>query len=911
MSQTQRLMLTARQAGDQAQRLLAWLEHGRLDRPEFAGLINDVESVVGSIGRVIEAVEKRPAIAVVGAHGSGKTLLLSMLCGSPDQPVRAEFSNREASLDVMASVMPASGGSRASAAIRLSTAESAAAPRGFPVRVKLLGQLDLVRLLFRAHASHLGVAVGRTPTARAVAHSFAEAERHMQPRAVAGFSARDIVDLRDDVHGFDPRSPLLRSLAAAGYWDRLAVAVAHLPESQRTTLLAHLWNDEPAFTAIYTALAAALEKLGHAADVYCETEAIVAREPATGWMVPHRTSIVAATTLDGLAHAVGPITGSTVQVSGRFGGSIAIDRALMAALISELPLRLTVPPVQGLGETDVLTFPGAPAIADFARPSRAQATGSSATAADGGGLGLEAAASLFAQAKPGFLIERATRRHEIVSLVSCLDPSQPQDDIFASAIGDWIDITQGAEPHHRERVSTGLFVVVTQPLAAGDVTSRIEPWAAAAKDARIRNYLTEGFGFEQDWPLEWTPSRPFENIFAFHRPARGLATRRTGDGHLRLVPASAGGSIMQGAASLPASAATSSQGLGADPLLRALGAVSSRTLRDRQLFLHLAELRRCLRSRVLRHHLSNDPLEIAEWRRRVTNVAVNRLKKPGLASRANGVPVGTLVSALAPAEAECMAVIEALAAARGWSTSAVYEHRVGDYGASLEAIAHKPGSDRPPASLVAPETSSIGHDIAAAAAAYWIGAMRQAGRSTRFCRHLGAPQTVLQHMIDEIAIGAGRTGLVSQLAESCARSIDHRRSGQIPVGQVAASCAQFIGTYLARMPSPTPSTMLGPGAHLIPESSSASATGWMSGALPTVLSNVQNEQGEGRYSVGIARRMGERPMTFGGDKWASAYAGLVEANIAAVSGLIGAAERDRELGELLMGFASSPFEVEL
>ncbi|MBX9926889.1 MAG: hypothetical protein K2Y05_11065, partial [Hyphomicrobiaceae bacterium] len=68
---------------------------------------------------------------------------------------------------------------------------------------------------------------------------------------------------------------------------------------------------------------------------------------------------------------------------------------------------------------------------------------------------------------------------------------------------------------------------------------------------------------------------------------------------------------------------------------------------------------------------------------------------------------------------------------------------------------------------------------------------------------------------------------------------------------------------------------------------------------------------EPRLGAGMGVKSTDTPSKFGGDSWARAYAGLVEANIAAVSGLVGTAERDRELGELLSGFASNPFEVEL
>ncbi len=854
MTPAQRLTLSARQAAEQAQRLLTWLEHGRSGRPEIAGLIDEIESIAGDVGRVLEAIETRPAIGIAGGHRTGKTALLSALTGAAEQPLRAEFSNREASLDILASLLPNRAGAQTSAAVRLSNQDLPPAPRGFPVRVRIIGQLDLIKLVFRAHASHIGAPPSHTPSAPAVANFFAEAERQLQPRAVAGLSARDVVELREDVHGFDPFSPLLRVLSAAGYWDRLALTVAHLPEVERTRLVALLWNEEPVLTAIYTQLNAAIEKLGHATEVFCELGALVTREPATGWMVPHRASIIAADTLAGLAHALGPMPASTVQVSGRFGGSVALDRSVMAALVSELPLTLTAPPVHGLAETDIITFPGAPSVADLLRADPAQAPSLAMAGVGGvrGGLGAEAAVTILSQAKAVFLLDRAAHRHQLACLVTCLDPAQPPDDAFAGAIGDWIDTEQGAEPHHRERVRTGLFVVVTRPLPVGSAASRIEPWRDAASDASVRRSVTDGIGVDQDWPGEWTPNHPFDNYFAFDRPVRG-AGPRFADTHLRLV----GGSTPNAA----------SASCSADALVRALSAVAIRSKRHRLLGLHLGGLRRRLRSRVLRHHLSNDPMEIAEWRRQVANVAVNRLRRPMPGARAASVSAGTLVSALAASDAE-------LAAAIG-----------------LAAIEPQSGGGGRAESRRASENPSFRHDSASAAVTYWFRAMRQSGRSARFCRHVGVPQTVMQHVIDELAIGAVRTGVAADMTAAFSRlpAAGSGRTGA-PV-HLAATAVRIIDAYLASIPRPVAESAPGRPSRAPSEPAPGSAGRQLEPWRATVLAG--------------------RAAGFGGAGWTSAVAALVEANISAVSGLVDAAERDRELGELLTGFASSPFEVEL
>ena len=72
--------------------------------------------------------------------------------------------------------------------------------------------------------------------------------------------------------------------------------------------------------------------------------------------------------------------------------------------------------------------------------------------------------------------------------------------------------------------------------------------------------------------------------------------------------------------------------------------VSSKT---RQLETLLSELRRRLRGRLRRHHLSNDPVRTAEWRRQVANVAQSRQQRCAESGR-----LGHLLEALTVGEEE-------------------------------------------------------------------------------------------------------------------------------------------------------------------------------------------------------------------------------------------------------------------
>lgn len=872
MTPLQRLRLSGRQAGEQAQRLSAWLRGGGDGRPEIACLAGEIENLAGAVGRIIDAIELRPAIGIAGFQDSGRMALVAALTGAADRPLQAALANREASLDVLSSIVPHGGGARVTTCIRLGHGEPPSAPHGFPVRLRLLSQLDLVKILFRAHAANIGVTPSRVPSPTSIDGLFRQVERNLQPRAVAGLSAREIVDLREDLHGFDPRSPQLRGLAANGYWDRLALVVAHLPEADRTRLLALLWNEEPALTAIYMLLVGTLEKLGHASEVNCELASIVSCEPATGWMVPHRASIIADGTLAGLAGSLGPVAPATVQVSGRYGGALAIDRAVIATLGAELPLDLQSPPIDGLPDTDILTFPAPPAVVDLDSSCGAGAEAEGAAVLRGG-LSVEAAVAILGQAKSIYLLEWAARRHQLGSLVVCIDPSQPPDDALANAIGNWIEAKQGAEPHHRERIRTGLFVVATRPPSSTGEAPRIVPWQEAADDPAVRGWMMDGLGADQDWPAEWTPNHRFDNVFAFHREKGGSTSALTRSPRLKRVDSG----------TPPLDSVFNSSGA----LIGALQQVATRAKEHRQLGLALVELRRRFRSRILRLHLSNDPLEIAEWRRQVANIAVSRLRRPVSARQLRSISASSLVSALRVSERELAAAI--------WRALEPVRDRGADRELHDGAIALE--------GTAALENPSICHDSAAAAVTYWLRAMRQAGRSARFCRHLGVPQSVLQHFLDEIAIGTARVGVVAQLTDAF---------GRLPTATLAAARVSRGYSHdadeLVHLAAAAARTIDGHIASIL-TSWSGTDVGDAADGLTRTFDGCSGKRGtEGSY---LSKGFRNGAAALGGTGWVNSVVGLVEANIAAAPLLALPAERDRELGELLSGFASSPFEVEL
>jgi hypothetical protein len=941
MTPVQRITLTCRQTSEHASRLIGWLGHDQSYALQHRGLRDEIEGALGRLADIRHAVDLPPSVGIAGGSGAGKTELIAGLASLRQQALVAEFSGGQIDLNVVDAVLPAAGHDGIGLVLRFSSVEGPVAPKGLPVRLLLLSQTDLVRILARGFHTHFPVAHHTPPTAARIAEAFALAERALIAQSVTGLSARDILDLRDHLHGFYPESATLRVLSAAGYWEQLGELAAHLPELERRRLLALLWSEEPSISRLFARLSDALERLGHATDVFAPIDALATKERGTGWVVPHPRTVVAAATLQALGHGID----EKLRVAGRYGQIVEVERAALAGLAAELPMRLAAPQMAALKPAQILEFPSAPALVDF-DPAETEAAGN----------GLSGIAALFAHVKAGYLLERACQRHDITSLVVCVDPLASDDDSIAASIAEWIETTQGQEPHQRERLQTGLFVVGTKLDQLGQAMNHAAPGAEATREAaqrwgdRLGVKLADEIGAGQDWPLEWTPGRAFRNIFLLQRPEHAPAAAGPGTSlTVTRLAATMDGLDAETVLKAPAiarhidnpvsvwSGATVETDGGIGYLLASLTPAAQPAAKHRQLNTHLVDLRRRLRSRLLRLHLSNDPSQIGEWRRQLSIVAQGRLDRVEQADRMHILQTGLGVT-----EAEL---------------SVLY------FGVLNAAPQSKAGSGN----------LALSERLAVITVEYWLQSIRQVARSSRFCRSAGLSQPVLQHIVDEISIGAVRFGLASQLTETFHRAANAPTERPLAAPFFAAASSRLIGRYVERLtlngdagrwgtatasraparvaaPPPLPGQRdvavgtslaqaqtvpaansqnrgyltqaafrLGAGRLGAGQTSAAAFAAGTPAAAPSAYVWDDGATGLAAGSrragrdVAIARAgaaSGGAAANGLGASWAQAYGALVEANIAAAAHLTGGADRDRELGELLAGFLSSPLEVD-
>ena len=370
-----------------------------------------------------------------------------------------------------------------------------------------------------------------------------------------------------------------------------------------------------------------------------------------------------------------------------------------------------------------------------------------------------------------------------------------------------------------------------------------------------------------DWAQEWTPNRPFRNVFTWRPPRTArlpspIAGQPKSADILRFERQRGADT---GPAAVVAVELTATHDL--VNLQHALAQGTTLTVHLQQLAARLAELRKSLSARFLRLHNSNDPTAVVEWRRQISHVARSRLQRA-----AQTGSFGRLQRALMFSEGEASAVLARLKA-------------------------EDPGAR----TVATPDLRTIDPNrIVEGCLEAWVAAMRQTARAPALMRAIHVPGAVVSHIVDELVLGTLRIGLQEKLSEavrriqlSAVRSVDFEQS-------VAALMERGINAYVES---------LDPAAQSL-RSSVHRDTRFGMGAMNQPTSARQPARGEAGRAGATAsnRRAASAVPSSIAEDWADMFADLIEANILGAGLLGGAGHLNRELGEVLSAMSVSPFE---
>ncbi len=428
------------------------------------------------------AAKRKMCVGVFGPSQAGKSYLISTLACKMRDTLWAILGDEE--YNFLLNINPEGGRESTGLVTRFTIARPATPPAGFPVHVRLLSLMDLVKILANSYysdAEHL-----EAPDFETMLATLQGLEARKGPSPRAGISEDDMEDLQAYLYKYFRGKPRVQQLLNQSFWDRAVPLAPYLENEDQLRLFGLLWDNVPAFDTLLKNLWASLQALGHAAEAFCPIEALIPRE----------NSIIDVYTLSSLQ----PKEGDNLTVQTANGHTATLPRVYLAALTAELIIPIRDKPAEFFEHTDLLDFPGYRSREEFKD------------------LSLETQNPqilelCFLRGKVAYLFQRYAAERELTSLLLCIaDSVQEVKGGLGDVVNDWIIGAHGETPETRTGKEVALFFILTKSdlefINKGTDSDISERW-----DIRIGSSLLQPFATRHEWPRQWDKQGAFKNLF--------------------------------------------------------------------------------------------------------------------------------------------------------------------------------------------------------------------------------------------------------------------------------------------------------------------------------------------------------------------------------------------------------------
>jgi len=743
---------------------VTWLKGAAAQSPTVAqqapSLISELQKVRNQSRKLARAARRRMCVGVFGPSQAGKSYLVSILASRDGHPLQARFADR--TYDFLREINPPGNRESTGLVTRFGLGLSDVAP-DFPVRVRLLTQTDIVKILgnsFLLDFDHQKAAFER-PDGAAIRKRLAELRTKVMPTPPGDLDADDVLDL---IEYFDTFFAGVTSELRTDFWREAIDLAPRLSGRDRAKLWSVLWYDFQPFTDLYLTLYEGLEKLAFAPEALLGMDALIPREK----------SIIDVLTLDRL----GADAGDTLLVRPKQADRAAspdarLPRSLVCALTAELSVAINEKPWDFFDHTDLLDFPGARSRLKLAHLE-------DVAKAKGVAEGANPLRELLLRGKVAYLFQRYSAERELSAMLLCIPDGNQEVRDLSDMMSAWIDQTLGATPAERTKQKNALFLVLTKmdrefEQKAGETEeSRRLRWSARLNNSLVNN-------FRGEWPTNWN-GRPFDNTFWLRNPT--VIDERLMD-YRDSREVGVAEAFAQRAIELrrhfvenfdaqrhfmnPAQAwdeAFKANDGGVSYLVKNLIPVCDPAIKRSQVRGQLEVQVRRLVDRLAGFHSAADGDARAKKRELVHTVL------RGLATCIQQQLFGELVAALQVADSALRDIYFRISTAQpaeptngrnGRSAPQVTQSTGATVDLSAifaDVFGEEEGRTAPPAGVLEDRAERFAHE----AAEYWLENMRRIGADDKALSHFGVDRQHLGWLIDELVVGAHRLKLIDQLS---------------------------------------------------------------------------------------------------------------------------------------------------
>ncbi|MDR0816344.1 MAG: putative virulence factor [Desulfovibrio sp.] len=460
-------------------------DNAEVVRNELSGLQLELRRSGRVFRQCARAAGRKMCAGVFGPSQAGKSYLISALARDKSGGLMALFGDDRR--DFISEINPEGGKESTGLVTRFTMTRPDQLPSGFPVQIRLLTEIDLVKIIantYYADCEHKEV-----PDVQCITAAL-DALQAKQGQGASHVGLDALEDLREYLVKDFQAKPRVQELERT-FWPRALEIGQKLGINDRVALYSIIWDGIPQFTALCLTLIQALEKLSFTANAFCPIDALI----------PRSCSIIDVAMLEGLC---GATNGPELQVRSAEGPAVTLPRSVVTALTAELTIVMGEKPDDYFDHTDLLDFPGYRSRYKFADVQKEL---------EKSGMTKE----LFLRGKVAYLFQRYCAEKELTSMLLCIGPSNQEVQDLPGVINDWVLSTHGELPETRKNKPVALYFVLTKfdmefedKAGAPSVESR---W-----DNRLHASLLDFFGKQHDWPRLWDGTGAFNNLFLLRNP---------------------------------------------------------------------------------------------------------------------------------------------------------------------------------------------------------------------------------------------------------------------------------------------------------------------------------------------------------------------------------------------------------
>lgn len=485
-----------------AREALGWVaDNAKLVGPARAGVERNLKRAMVEANRLATAAFRPMSAAVFGPSQAGKSFLIGKFITPEGQPAKVVFGDGPdaATLDFLTQVNP-QGGKETTGLVTRFSLTPIKTPPGFPVALRLLREVDLVKILANSFLFDLsGTFDSREALTATWVDGLADGLSRQQSGGGQGQSAgmtfEDVLELREYFQENLASHPYIQfAELAEAYWPAMERLAPQMSVDARTRALSPLWGCLPEFDRLYGELKSALDRLNHSPIAFAPLSAI--RDTARG--VLHVDRIYE------LSRADGP-GAELVTVGTASGGQTELRKSVITALTSELRVTLDRAPWPFLLHTDLLDFPGARSREDSTPEKYLRRD-------DVKSDDRPAREYCFLRGKVAVLFDNYVADLDLNTMMLCVPDSNLETRKLPALVEGWVAKTHGATPEQRAGRANSLLFCMTKSdrlfdLAAGATLAQS---VDNRFDVNIKEFLS--------WMRAWEPGRPFNQTFMLRNP---------------------------------------------------------------------------------------------------------------------------------------------------------------------------------------------------------------------------------------------------------------------------------------------------------------------------------------------------------------------------------------------------------